>query len=43
MGLLCTIILILFSAVDHPRYQLSMRNRIAAQLISNNLSRLTAM
>jgi hypothetical protein len=43
MRLLCTIIGILLSAVNCPRHQFPMRHRIAPQLVSNNLPRLTTV
>ena len=43
MGLLCPIILILFSAMNNIRHQLSMRNTITTQFIGHNLPRFTTI
>ena len=43
MRLLCSIILILLSAVDRVRNQFPMSNTIAAQLVSHDLPRLTTV
>ncbi|MFT5048066.1 MAG: hypothetical protein ACI8UP_005067 [Porticoccaceae bacterium] len=43
MGLLCSIILALLSAVDRIENQLTMCDSITTQFVGNDLSRLTAM
>jgi hypothetical protein len=43
MRLLCPIILILFSAMNHIRHQLTVSNSIAPQLVSHDLSGLSTV
>ena len=43
MGLLCSIIAVLFSTVDCARNQFPVSNTITPQLIRHDLSRLAAM